>query len=254
VLDIPEAIHVLIMGGINDLAMGSPAGDITGALFALAGRAQQHGVQSILGTMTPMMGSVCEMFRAGGIEDVRQAVNQAIIGRRDWPVADFAAALADPDDPARLAAAFDPATACTPEMRALVVGPMGDARGGRPGARPDRPRGLPSPSRAGLAVPRIGAVPCRIPAPPGCGAGSAPAFARHAYGRTLRDRVIRLAINVPSHSESTARLHNVRSLLLCAGTTCFVKAPDSKQPRPLRHNKSSISPQMIGLKRPPTTV
>jgi hypothetical protein len=65
---------------------------------------------------------------------------------------------------------------------------------------------------------------------------------------SLRDRVIRLAINVPSHSESTARLHNVRSLLLCAGTACVVKAPDSKQLRPLRHNKSSISPQMIELK------
>jgi hypothetical protein len=87
---------------------------------------------------------------------------------------------------------------------------------------------------------------------------AAPERPRHSRvtptGEPLGDRVIRLAINVPSHSESTARLHNVRSLLLCAGTACVVKAPDSKQLRPLRHNKSSISPQMIELKPPPTTV
>ncbi|GAB2870002.1 SGNH/GDSL hydrolase family protein [Actinoallomurus bryophytorum] len=107
VLGVPEATHVLIMGGLNDLAMGSPADDITGALFALARRAQRHGVQPILGTVTPMMGSVYEMFRADGNEEARRAVNQAITGQRDWHVADFAAALADPDDPTRLAAAFD---------------------------------------------------------------------------------------------------------------------------------------------------
>jgi hypothetical protein len=33
-------------------------------------------------------------------------VNDAITGQADWPVADFAAALADPDDPGRLASAF----------------------------------------------------------------------------------------------------------------------------------------------------
>jgi lysophospholipase L1-like esterase len=107
VLGVPEATHVLIMGGINDLALGSPADDITGALFALARRARRHGVQPILGTLTPMMGSVYEMFRADGNEERRQAVNQAITGQRDRPVADFAAALADPDDPTRLAAAYD---------------------------------------------------------------------------------------------------------------------------------------------------
>jgi lysophospholipase L1-like esterase len=107
VLGIPEATHVAIMGGINDIGMGSTAGDITEALFALAHRAQEHGVQPILGTLTPMLGSLYEMFRADGNEDVRRAVNQAITGQRDWPVADFAARLAAPDDPTRLAPAFD---------------------------------------------------------------------------------------------------------------------------------------------------
>lgn len=107
VLGVPEVTHVLIMGGLNDLAMGSPADDITAALFALARRTREHGARPILGTLTPIMGSAHEMFRGDGRESVRQAVNQAIIGQRDWPVADFAAALADPDDPTRLAAAFD---------------------------------------------------------------------------------------------------------------------------------------------------
>jgi lysophospholipase L1-like esterase len=134
VLGVPEATHVLIMGGINDLAMGSPADDITGALFALARRAQQHGVQPILGTMTPMMGSVYEMFRADGNEDVRQAVNQAITGQRDWPVADFAAALADPDDPTRLAAALQRAAAWMGARRPCPVARA--FTGGEPQARP----------------------------------------------------------------------------------------------------------------------
>ncbi|GAB3965883.1 SGNH/GDSL hydrolase family protein [Actinoallomurus acanthiterrae] len=107
VLGAPEATHVVIMGGINDIGMGSTADDITAALFALARRAQEHGIQPVLGTLTPIMGSVYEMFRADGNEDVRRAVNQAIIGQRDWPVADFAARLAAPDDPTRLTPAFD---------------------------------------------------------------------------------------------------------------------------------------------------
>jgi lysophospholipase L1-like esterase len=107
VVGVREATHVLIMGGINDLGMGSNADDITAALFALAYRAQAHGVQPILCTITPMMSSVYEMFRADGKEDARRAVNQAITGQRDWPVANFADAVADPDDPTRLVSAFD---------------------------------------------------------------------------------------------------------------------------------------------------
>jgi lysophospholipase L1-like esterase len=38
---------------------------------------------------------------------MRGAVNEALTAQRDWPVVDFAAAVADPDDPRRLAAACD---------------------------------------------------------------------------------------------------------------------------------------------------
>ena len=38
---------------------------------------------------------------------MRQAVNEALRAQRDWPVVDFAAAVADPDDPSRLAVPYD---------------------------------------------------------------------------------------------------------------------------------------------------
>jgi lysophospholipase L1-like esterase len=104
---VPEATHLLLMGGLNDIGMGASAGDIAASLFALACRAQERGLLPILGTLTPIMASVHEMFQAPAKEDARRAVNQAITGQRDWPVVDFATALADPDDPTRLAAAFD---------------------------------------------------------------------------------------------------------------------------------------------------
>jgi lysophospholipase L1-like esterase len=104
---VPEATHLLLMGGLNDVGVGASADDIAAALFALARRARERGLQPVLGTLTPIMASVHEMFRAPGREDVRRAVNRAITGQRAWPVVDFAAALADPDDPTRLAAAFD---------------------------------------------------------------------------------------------------------------------------------------------------
>jgi hypothetical protein len=141
------------------------------------------------------------------------------------------------------------------------------SRGLRRSDRGSSPRwatGRPSRSPTGMVVPfasrscgLCGYGPFRVASPRHRDAApeSASAFARQRLrANPLRDRVIRLAINVPSHSESTARLHNVRSLLLCAGVACVVKVPDSKQLRPLRHNKSSISPQMIELKLRPTTL
>jgi lysophospholipase L1-like esterase len=113
VLGIAEATHVIIMGGINDLGLpgllGEPrpvAQEIIDGLFGLARRASQRGIQPVLGTMTPILGRYA-FLRAPGNEDIRQAVNHAIASQRDWPVADFAAAVADQGDPARIAAAFD---------------------------------------------------------------------------------------------------------------------------------------------------
>ncbi|SEL60011.1 GDSL-type esterase/lipase family protein [Streptacidiphilus jiangxiensis] len=107
VLGVPEATHLLLMAGLNDLPAGATAPEITAVLFDLATRAQQHGIRPVLGTLTPMMGSVYETFRAAGNEATRLAVNEAVTAQKAWPVVDFAAAVADPADPSRLAPPFD---------------------------------------------------------------------------------------------------------------------------------------------------
>jgi lysophospholipase L1-like esterase len=114
VLGVGQATHVLILAGTNDIALPSmlggkhPAvGDIIDGLRGLARRAVRGGIRPVLGTITPFGGSSIDAFLADGNEDVRLGVNDAITAQTDWPVVDFAAALADPDDPGRLAAAFD---------------------------------------------------------------------------------------------------------------------------------------------------
>jgi lysophospholipase L1-like esterase len=131
VLGVGEATHVLILAGTNDIALPSmlgerrPAADeIIDGLRALACRAARHGVQPLLGTITPFGGSSIGAFLADGNEDIRRAVNDAITGQADWPVVDFAAALADPDDPGRLASDFGSGDGVHPDdagARALAV-------------------------------------------------------------------------------------------------------------------------------------
>jgi lysophospholipase L1-like esterase len=114
VLGVTEATHVLILAGTNDIALSALLGekrptadDIIDGLRALARRAARRGVQPVLGTITPFGGASLEAFLTDGNEDIRRAVNDAISAQTDWPVVDFAAALADPGDPTRLATAFD---------------------------------------------------------------------------------------------------------------------------------------------------
>ena len=108
VLSIPEATHVIIMGGANDIGLPGllgllggtpPAGaELTDGLLELAVRAKEHGIQPVLGTITPFLGAD---------RGIREAVNDALRSQRDWPVADFAAAVADPADGSRLRPALD---------------------------------------------------------------------------------------------------------------------------------------------------
>lgn len=114
VLAVTEATHVIILGGTNDIGLPPVLGEprptpeeITGGLLALACRAHDRGMQPVLATIPPILASRYEFFLADGNEDTRRAVNDAITGQRDWPVADFAAALAAPGDPARLNPAYD---------------------------------------------------------------------------------------------------------------------------------------------------
>jgi lysophospholipase L1-like esterase len=105
VLSIPEATHVIIMGGANDIGLpgllgGTPptGAELTDGLLELAVRAKEHGIQPVLGTITPFLGAD---------QGIREAVNDALRSQRDWPVADFAAAVADPAVRARLRPALD---------------------------------------------------------------------------------------------------------------------------------------------------
>ncbi|MFD8330713.1 GDSL-type esterase/lipase family protein [Streptomyces lydicus] len=107
VLGTQEATHLLLLAGLNDVAFGATAAEITDALFTLARRAEEHGIRPILGTLTPMMGSVYETFRTAGNEATRVAVNEVLRARSDWPVVDFATQVADPQDTSRLAPVFD---------------------------------------------------------------------------------------------------------------------------------------------------
>ena len=114
VLDITEATHVIILGGINDiglpLTLGEPrpaAKEITDGLLALARRAHDRGIQPILATIPPILASRYENFLADGNEETRRAVNDAITSQQDWPFADSSAALAAPEDPVRLNPAHD---------------------------------------------------------------------------------------------------------------------------------------------------
>jgi lysophospholipase L1-like esterase len=109
VLGVPEATHVVLLAGANDLGGQSrpSAEELVDGLFGLAQRAERAGVRPILATITPFGGSVYPAFVAPGNEELRRAVNRTLLGQRDRAVLDFAAALADPADPTRLAAAFD---------------------------------------------------------------------------------------------------------------------------------------------------
>ncbi|MEV0905621.1 GDSL-type esterase/lipase family protein [Streptomyces hokutonensis] len=107
VLGTREATHLLLLAGLNDVGLGATAAQITDALFALARRADEHRIRPIIGTLTPMMGSVYETFRAAGTETTRAAVNEALRAQSDWPLVDFASEVSDPRDASRLAPVFD---------------------------------------------------------------------------------------------------------------------------------------------------
>jgi lysophospholipase L1-like esterase len=114
VLGTAEATHVVIMAGLNDIALPAVLGEqrpapeeIVEGLLMVAGRAQRDGLAPILGTITPVGGARREPFGTNGNEDVRRSVNKALAAQRDWPVVDFAASLAEPGEPHALSPVYD---------------------------------------------------------------------------------------------------------------------------------------------------
>ncbi|WP_163568828.1 GDSL-type esterase/lipase family protein [Fodinicola feengrottensis] len=114
VLSVAEATHVIIMGGINDIALPAMLGEtrpsaaeLVEGLRTLARRAQERGIRPLLGTITPVGISRIDDFVASGNQDVRLAVNDALRAQTEWPIVDFAAAVADATDSNRLAGYYD---------------------------------------------------------------------------------------------------------------------------------------------------
>jgi lysophospholipase L1-like esterase len=114
VLSVADATHVLIMAGVNDIALPFVFGEerptatgLVDGLLTLAKKAQERGIRPILATITPFAGSAFESFTAPGNIELRRQVNAALLTQRDWPVVDFASAVADPLEPEQLATKFD---------------------------------------------------------------------------------------------------------------------------------------------------
>lgn len=115
VLARPGAKWVLLLEGINDIGFsalpGLPAsekvtaGEIIAGYRLLIGRARQHGLTIIGGTLTPFEG--VNTYTAAG-EQMRQEVNRWIRDSGEFDaVVDFDKATRDPAAPTKLRAAYD---------------------------------------------------------------------------------------------------------------------------------------------------
>lgn len=105
VADVPGATDVVLHIGTNDLAAGRSAAEVTAGLAAYADRARADGRRVFLTTITPSNAGTHGLATAR-----REAVNRWVLteGRAHADgVFDFAAAVADPLDPTRLAPAYD---------------------------------------------------------------------------------------------------------------------------------------------------
>jgi lysophospholipase L1-like esterase len=115
VLARPGAKWVLLLEGINDIGFSAIAGlpasekvtaeEIIAGYRLLIGRARQHGLTIIGGTLTPFEG--VNTYTAAG-EQMRQDVNQWIRDSGEFDaVVDFDKATRDPAAPTKLRAAYD---------------------------------------------------------------------------------------------------------------------------------------------------
>ncbi|MDT7745248.1 MAG: hypothetical protein QOE59_4326 [Actinomycetota bacterium] len=113
VTSVAEATHVVVLGGLNDLAIpgvlgGTPPGAdaLVAGLETLVRRARARGITPLLATIPPAGASTIPAFATPAVEATRREVNRLLLARDDVAVADLATVLADPHDPGRLAPAF----------------------------------------------------------------------------------------------------------------------------------------------------
>jgi lysophospholipase L1-like esterase len=107
VVDVPGATDVVLHIGTNDIAAGRTAPEIIDGMTRFAGRARAAGRRVFLTTITPSTNGEHGTRRARAVRD---EVNRWVRERGRYHadgVFDFAAAVADPHDPARLLARYD---------------------------------------------------------------------------------------------------------------------------------------------------
>lgn len=101
------ATDVVLHIGTNDIAAGRGADEIVAGLVAYAERARAAGTRVVLTTITPSHAGAHGTPEAVAVRDAVNSWVRAHGTEHADGVADFAAAVADPTDPARLAPAFD---------------------------------------------------------------------------------------------------------------------------------------------------
>jgi lysophospholipase L1-like esterase len=116
VLSLPNVTHLIMLEGINDIGFqnipdnknpGPPIepNALIAAYRQVIGRAHQHGIKVIGGTLVPFQGA---MYYSAAGDQTREAVNEWIRSGGEFDaVVDFDRALRDPAEPKRLAAAYD---------------------------------------------------------------------------------------------------------------------------------------------------
>lgn len=104
VVDVPGVSDVIVLEGVNDLGLNTPAGKVIDGLHQIVSRLHAAGLGVQLGTLLPFGGPA-----ASPADAARQEVNRWIRGPSTGAdgVIDFDAAVRDPADPQRMAAAFD---------------------------------------------------------------------------------------------------------------------------------------------------
>lgn len=119
-LSVPGVSHILVLEGVNDLGGAWRDGDtaklraedVIAAYRQMIARSRLHGVRIVFATILPFKGAG---YWSEWGENLRQEINAWIRTNREADgFVDFDAAIRDPEDPERMAAAYDRGDALHP--------------------------------------------------------------------------------------------------------------------------------------------